>query len=327
MLNTAQHLAEDIFSSNIKKLSTREGAGQALAKFGDKDKNIVVLCADLTESTKVEYFAHKFPERFIQTGIAEQNMASIAAGLAIAGKTPVIASYACFSPTGNYSQLRLSVAYNNANVKVLSTHAGLTVGPDGATHQAFEDIALVRTLPNFKLVVPSDSLEAEKALDTILQNKGPYYIRLTREPSPQMTTIKTPFKEGKAQVWVEGTDITLVSCGPIIYQAFQAVKSLRNKHNISVELINSPWIKPLDKETILKSAKKTNKVITLEDHNIIGGLGSAVAEAISETHPTILKRLGIKDTFGESGKYEELLEKFGLDAHNIEKEVLSFLKT
>ncbi len=323
MLNTAQKLNPDIFTESIKRISNRNGFGDGLVLAGKKDKNVVALTADLTESTKTKDFAKLFPERFVQVGVSEQNMTGIAAGLGLSGKIPFMTSYSVFSPGLNWGQIRHSICYSGANVKIVGSHGGLATGADGATHQGLEDIALMRVLPQMTVVAPADYHEAKKATLAAAEYKGPMYIRLCREDTPILTTEDTPFEPGKAQIWLGGEDITIISCGPIIYEVLLAAKRLKD-NDIAAEIINCSTIKPLDEETILNSIKKTNKVLTIEDHQIIGGLGSAVSELLTERYPTKLKRMGIKDTFGESGTPEELRKKHKLTARDIVDAVLQF---
>ncbi|MFA5127119.1 MAG: transketolase family protein [Patescibacteria group bacterium] len=296
--------------------STRAGFGEALLALAQKNKDIVVVSADLAESTRLQAFAKKFPQRFIEVGVAEQNMMGVAAGLALSGKIAVAASFAVFSPGRNWDQLRISVCYSDANVKIIGSHAGLSVGEDGASHQALEDIAITRCLPNLTIISPADYIEAKKATMAMLKIKGPVYLRLTRPDTSIFTTEKTPFKIGQANILLKGKDATLVAHGPILSEALQAAHIL-SKEKISVEIINCHTIKPLDTKTILRSAQKTRAVITLEDHQINGGLGSAVAELLSEKLPTPLWRLGAHDTFGESGDYKQLWQKYGIDSQSI----------
>ncbi|MBD3282150.1 MAG: transketolase family protein [Candidatus Portnoybacteria bacterium] len=310
--------------NNIKK-STRDGYGQALVKIGKENKDILVLCADLTNSTRTEEFKKKFPKRFIQTGIAEQNMMGLAAGMALTGKIPFVSSFAVFSPGINWSQLRVSVCQNNANVKIASTHAGLTVGPDGMSHQALEDIAMTRPLPNLIILSPCDAIEAEKATITAVNHKGPVYIRLTRPKTNIITKQETEFTIGKANILKQGKDITIIGHGPILNNCIQAAENLK-KQNIDAEIINSHTIKPLDKETIINSAKKTSRVITVEDHQKIGGLGSAVAELLSQDYPVKIKIIGVDDKFGESGQPEELMKKYNIGTESIIQAVNEILK-
>ena len=304
--------------NNLK--STRDGFGEALLSLAKKNKNIVVVSADLAESTRVAEFAKKYPERFIEVGVAEQNMMGVAAGLTLSGKTAIAASFAAFSPGRNWDQLRVSVCYSKANVKIIGSHTGLGAGEDGASHQALEDIAITRCLPNLVVIAPADYNEAKKALAATIEHQGPVYLRLTRQNSPIFTTEKSPFKIGQANVLRKGQDITLIACGPIVYEALEVAKKLANE-NISVEVINCHTIKPLDKKTILASAKKTKKVLTLEDHQVHGGLGSAVAEVLAENFPVPMKIMGVKDTFGESGSPAELYKKYGLSQEHIIKNI------
>ncbi|MDQ5970956.1 MAG: Transketolase [Patescibacteria group bacterium] len=304
--------------NNLK--STRDGFGEALLSLAKKNKNIVVVSADLAESTRIADFAKKYPERFIEVGVAEQNMMGVAAGLALSGKVAIASSYAAFSPGRTWDQLRISVCYSKANVKIIGSHTGLGAGEDGASHQALEDIAITRCLPNLVVIAPADYNEAKKALAATIEHRGPVYLRLTRQNSPIFTTEKSPFKIGQANVLRKGQDITLIACGPMVYEALEVAKKLASE-NISVEVINCHTIKPLDKKTILASAKKTKKVLTLEDHQVHGGLGSAVAEMLAENFPVPMKIMGVQDTFGESGKPDELYKKYGLSQEHIIKNI------
>lgn len=315
--------------SDEKKLeykSTRAGFGDALLAFAKKDKNIVVVSADLAESTRVQAFAKKFPHHFVEVGVAEQNMMGVAAGLALSGKIAVAASFAVFSPGRNWDQLRVSVCYSDANVKIIGSHTGLSVGEDGASHQALEDIAITRCLPNLTIISPTDYLEAQKATAAMLRIKGPVYLRLTRPNTPIFTHSKDPFVVSRANILLKGTDATLIGHGPILYEALQAAKIL-SKENINIEIINCHTIKPLDQKTILSSAKKTGRVITVEDHQRYGGLGSAIAELLSQKLPTPLTIVGVQDTFGESGDYKKLWQKYGLDRKNIISHLRQILAT
>lgn len=321
------NLSKDIFSNSIEKKPTREGYGDGLVLAGEANEDVVVLCGDLTESTKSDKFANKFPKRFFEVGVAEQNMAGIAAGLALSGKVPLIASYATFNPGRNLDQIRVSICYSQANVKIIGAHAGLSPSPDGATHQALEDIAITRTLPHMTVLYPCDYFEAKKATIAAAKHKGPVYIRLARDKTPIFTTETTPFEIGKAKVMMEGRDITIISAGPLLYEAMKAAHELQVRHSISVEVINMATIKPLDKKTLLKSVQKTRRLITAEEHQMAGGLGSAIAEVLSQEFPIKMKIMGMPDSFGESGQYDELLEKHGLSAHHIEVEVLNFMQS
>jgi len=307
-----------LFAKDVEMAPTRQGFGEGLLEAGKRNNNVVALCADLTESTKMNLFAEEFPERFVEIGVAEQNLATVASGMAAMGKVPFISSYAAFSPGRNYEQIRTTIALNDQNVKVAGSHAGISVGPDGATHQMLEDIALMRALPNMRVIVPCDAVEARKATLELAAHKGPAYLRLARADSPIITTDETPFLLGKAWVYHPGEDITVVACGGLVYDALAAAKELA-KRGISAEVINCSVIKPLDHVTILASARKTGKMITVEEHQVNGGLGGAIAELLAENYPVPLHRLGIQDRFGESGEPDELLDHFGLSAPHIAK--------
>ncbi len=300
--------------------SLRDAFGEALLELGGEHPEIVALTADLAESTRVQEFENKFPDRFFQVAVAEQNMAGIAVGLASSGKIPFISSYAAFSPYGNWAQIRTSICYSNENVKIVGTHSGFSASKDGATHQAMEDIALTRVLPHLVVLAPADAIETKKIVKAAAEYKGPVYIRLTRDATPTLTNENTNFVIGKATLLREGSDITLIGCGPILAEVLKAADGF------SCDVINCSTIKPLDKDTILKSAGKTKKVITVEEHQIAGGWGSAVCELLSENMPVPVTRMGMKDSFGESGKYEELLEKYELNAKHIRKVITEMLK-
>lgn len=310
-------LSTEVFSSTNEKIATRDGYGDGVVVAGEQDENVVVVCADVTESTRSQKFKERFPGRFIEAGVAEQNMAGIAAGLALGGKVPFMASYAVFSPGRNWDQVRVSICYSRANVKMVGAHAGLSVGPDGAAHQALEDIAITRVLPNLVVINPCDYEEAKKATIAIAKHKGPVYIRLAREKSPVMTTPETPFEIGKAQLFMEGRDVTIISCGPILHEAMKAALELSLKHGITCDVINCATVKPLDEEVILASARKTGRIVTVEEHQISGGLGGAVAELTSRKHPIPVMRIGVEDSFGESGEPHRLWEKYGLTSRHI----------
>jgi len=295
----------------------RKGFGRGLLAAGEQDVNVVAACADLTDSTQMSLFKTAFPERFIEIGVAEQNLVTVGAGLAGIGKIPFVSSYAAFSPGRNWEQIRTTICLNDRPVKIVGSHAGVSVGPDGATHQMLEDIALMRVLPNMVVIVPCDSIEAEKATLAMAVDKRPNYLRLAREATPVITTDKTPFEIGKAYVFEKGADVTLIATGIMTYQALVAAEKLY-KDGIEAEVIHVPTIKPLDAETILRSVRKTGAVVTVEEGQIIGGLGGAIAELLAEECPAPLQRIGMKDRFGESGEPSELLEHFGLDAKHIQ---------
>ncbi|MDO8655838.1 MAG: transketolase family protein [Nanoarchaeota archaeon] len=302
------------------RIPTRNGYGEALLELG-KDKQIMVLCADLTESTRVEKFKSKFPAQFIEIGVAEQNLVTVASGLAHVGKIPFVSSYACFCPGRCWEQIRTTICYNNQNVKIIGAHAGVSVGPDGATHQMLEDIALMRALPNMIVVVPADYEQTKKATKAIAALKGPAYMRFAREMTEQMTTTKTPFEIGKAQILKDGEDIAIIGAGPLVYECLLAAGLLQER-GIHAMVINCHTIKPLDKNTILNAARKCKRVLTVEEAQVNGGLGGAIAELLSEELPTKLKRIGVMDRFGESGEPDELIKKFGLNSEFIFKEAM-----
>lgn len=294
----------------------RKGFGRGLLEAGKRWDNVVALCADLTESTQMSLFAEAFPERFADIGVAEQNLVTTGAGMAAMGKIPFVSSYAAFSPGRNWEQIRTTIALNNQPVKVVGSHAGVSVGPDGATHQMLEDLALMRVMPNMVVLAPADSIEAEKATLAMVTDSRPNYMRLAREATPVFTTAHTPFEIGRAYIFREGVDISLVTTGTMTYQALEAAKMLA-KDGIDAEVVHVPTVKPLDEKTILESIHKTRHVITAEEGQINGGLGGAVAELLGEKMPTPMLRIGMKDRFGESGDPEELLRHFGLDADHI----------
>lgn len=319
------HLA-DYLSKDVVLMPIRKGFGEGLKKAGELDENVVAACADLTESTQMHLFRDAFPERFFEIGIAEQNLVTVGSGLAHMGKIPFVSSYAAFSPGRNWEQIRTTVALNNVPVKIIGSHAGLYTGADGATHQMLEDIALMRVMPNMVVIAPGDAIEAEKATLAMAQDKRPNYMRVAREATPVFTTDKTPFEIGKAYVLEQGQDITLVATGTMTYSALVAAQLLF-KDGIDAEVVHVPTIKPLDAVTILKSAEKTGAIITIEEAQVAGGLGGAVAELLSEQLPTKLVRMGMKDHYGESGKPAELFEHFGLTPKHIALEAHQLLTT
>ncbi len=332
MLNPDIKLNPKIFTEKIKRISPRDGFGEGLVLAGEMNERIVALCADVTESLRMHLFRDRFPERFIEVGIAEQNMAGIASGLAASGKIPVMGTYAVFSPGRNWEQIRTTICYNQQKVILVGSHAGLNVGPDGASHQALEDIALMRVLPNMAVVCPADALEARKAILSAIEYPNSIYIRLPREKSPVFTTEETSWQIEKSQVlWLPKSEkkqfsgITIFVCGHLVYKALEAAKELEQE-GILIAVINNSAIKPLDKETILKWAKKSKAIITLEEHQIAGGMGSAIAEFLSENHPLPIKFMGIKDEFGQSGQAEELLAKYNLDKEAIKETVKEMIQ-
>jgi len=311
-----------LFDKDVEQVPTRNGYGEGLVELGARSQEIVVLTGDLKESTRVEEFAKKYPARFIECGVAEQNMMGIAAGLAAAGKIPFVSSYAVFSPGRNWDQLRVSVCYSNLNVKVAGAHTGVSVGPDGATHQALEDIAITRVLPNMTVVVPCDAIQARQATQAIAGMPGPCYLRLTREATPiinQSSNFK--FQIGEANVLENyGQDAAILACGPLLYQSLIAAHEL-NDQGIKVTVVNNHTIKPMDTATIMRIARDCGAVVTVEEHQVMGGMGSAVAEILAKNYPVPMEMIGMQDCFGESGQPEELLEKYGMSVVKIKEAV------
>ena len=317
-------LDERLYTDEVALEPIRAGFGRGLKAAGEANKQIVALSADLTESTQMHLFRDAFPGRFIEIGVAEQNLVTVASGLARADKIPFTSSYAAFSPGRNWEQIRTTAALNDMPVKIIGSHAGVSVGPDGATHQMLEDIALMRVLPNMVVIAPGDSVEAEKATRAIADNGKPSYLRLAREKTPVFSTEGSPFEIGKAYVLREGKDISLLGTGALTAQLLLAAKSLE-EHGIHAEVVHVPTIKPLDEATILASARKTGRVLTAEEAQIAGGFGGAVAELLGEKLPTPLYRVGMQDRFGESGAPNELMAYFGLDAGSITTVVKEFI--
>lgn len=312
----SRYLVPDIMAKDLLKEPIRKGFGRGLKKAGEVDSRVVAACADLTDSTQMSLFKEAFPERFIEIGVAEQNLVTVGSGLAAMGKIPFVSSYAAFSPGRNWEQIRTTICLNNRPVKIVGSHAGVSVGPDGATHQMLEDIAIMRVLPNMVVIVPGDSLEAERATLAMARDERPNYLRLAREATPIITTANTPFEIGKAYIYAPGHDVTIIATGAMTYHALVAAERLY-KTGIDAEVIHCPTIKPLDTDAILKSVRKTKAVVTVEEGQIIGGLGGAIAELVGEECPVPIRRIGMKDRFGESGKPDELLEHFGLTAKHI----------
>lgn len=308
----------DVLSGDLKKSPTREGFGKALVALGEQDPSVVALTADVTESVRVHYFAEKFPQRFFQCGVAEQNMAGVAAGFSYAGKIPFMAAYAVFNPGRNYDQIRTAVCYADANVKIAASHAGLTVGPDGATHQALEDIALMRSLPNMTVIVPCDYNEAYKATVAAHANKGPFYLRFSREKCPEFTSEETPFEVGRPLLLKDGDDVAIIACGMMVYEALIAANELE-KQGISAAVLNMHTLSHPDHNVISRLAKSCGTIVTVEEHQVKGGLGSAVAEVVCDYCPVPVRRIGMPMEFGESGEGYELLKHYGLYRDNIAK--------
>ena len=318
------HLAGNIFDTP-DQIPQRNGYGDGVVEAGKTNENVVVLCCDLTESTRSAKFEETFPDRFVEIGIAEQNMAGIAAGLAFTGKVPYMSSYATFNPGRNWDQIRVSICYSMANVKIMGAHAGISVGPDGATHQALEDIAITRVIPNLNVIAPCDYFETKKAAIQMAGIEEPFYMRFGREKVPVITTEKTPFKIGRAETYREGGDVTVIACGSLVYEALVAAEELSSK-GVDVRVVNSHTIKPIDEKAIVKAAEETGAIVAAEEHQYHGGLGSAVAEVLSLHNPVPMEYVAIMDRFGESGEPNELMKKFGLSAEGIKKAVNKVLK-
>lgn len=319
-------LVNDLNEKNLKSEPIRAGFGRGLKKAGDEDERIVALTADLTDSTQITLFKDAHPDRFIQVGIAEQNLVTIASGLAHAGKIPFASSYAAFSPGRNWEQIKTTASLNNQPVKIVGSHAGVTVGPDGATHQMLEDIALMRVVPNMVVIAPGDSVEAEKATLALAKDSRPAYLRLAREKSPIFSTENSPFEIGKAYVLKEGYDVSLIGTGTLTYQFLKAAELLAAM-GVNAEVVHIPTIKPLDEDVILESARRTGRVVTGEEAQRAGGLGGAISEVLSEKMPTPVYRIGVHDRFGESGEPYELMKHFRLLAPEIAEDVKHFVDT
>jgi len=300
----------------VQLASMRDALAEALLELGGRDPRIVVLGADTSVSIKTSLFGDKYPDRFFNVGIAEANMIGIAAGLALAGKIPFVSTYSAFVPGKCLDQIRNTIAYQKLSVKIVSSHGGLTVGPDGASHQTVEDVAAVRAIPNMQVLVPADAPSTRVLVIESAKTLGPFYVRLARPNVPTVHASVSDIKIGRAKVLREGSDLTVVACGIMVNEAAEAADAL-SKQGISAEIIDSHTIKPLDVQTIVKSAKKTGRVVTAEEASIIGGLGGAVAEALSENNPVRMARVGVRDTFGESGEHAELMAKYGLTSKEI----------
>jgi len=309
------NLVDDMLS-NPEQKATRSGFGEAMLELGSNNDNVVALCSDLSGSLKLGEFIKNWPERFFQSGVAEQNMVGMAVGLALSGKIPFATSFAVFMPTRTMDQIRISVCYNNVNVKLAASHTGITVGPDGATHQALEDIAMTRVIPNMKVLVPADSVETQKATIQAAEIYGPVYLRFGRQGAPVFTTDKSPFEIGKINKLRNGDDIALIACGRMVYESLVAAEELSNG-GIEVSVLNCHTIKPIDKEALIAAAESCGAVVTAEEHQKIGGLGSAVAEVLAVSKPVPMEFVGVEDTFGESGESDELMAKYGLTSQNI----------
>ncbi len=318
-------LVPDLVRTHLEQKPTRDGYGQGVVRAAMKHPELVVLCADLTESTRNLEFKQLFPDRFIQMGVHEQLLAALAAGMALAGKMPFITSYAMFCPGRAWEQVRTNICLQETNVKIIGSHAGVSVGPDGATHQAIEDMAIMRVIPNMTVIAPCDMIEARKATEAIAEFTGPAYVRFAREKSPIFTTEETPFRIGKAEIYRQGKDVAIIACGPLVYKALVAADELaRNK--ISAMVVNCHTIKPLDVSLIRDVALHCKRIVTVEEHQVAGGLGGAISEALARTAPVPMEHVGVQDRFGESGPPEALLEHFGMGVAHIKAAVKKVLK-
>ncbi len=329
MLNPNLKLNPKIFNDDVEQVPIRKGFGQGLLSAGEADENVVGLCADLTESTQMHLFANKFPDRFIQIGVAEQNLATVASGLAAMGKIPFCSSYAMFSPGRNWEQIRTTVAYNDRKVVIVGSHSGISVGPDGGTHQALEDIALMRVMPNMDVVSPCDAIEAKKATIALAKSKKPAYLRLVREKTPIITTEETPFNLGKMETyWMPDAGLAqvgIIATGGLLHRAILAAKELEAE-GIKTKVMNLASIKPIDTEAVLSLAKECKAFVTVEEHQIAGGMGSAVAEVLAQNFPVPIEFIGVKDLFGQSGTPDELIEHYGMGKDSIKDAVKKVLK-
>ena len=329
---TSARLNPKLFDPEVEQVPTRDGYGQGVVALGEKNPNVVVLTGDLSESTRANMFEEKFPERFIEMGVAEQNLATVAAGLANYGKIPFISSYAMFSPGRNWEQIRTTICYNEVPVKIAGSHAGVSVGPDGATHQAVEDIALMRPNPNMAVINPCDANEAKKATIAAVGINGPVYLRFAREKTPVFTTPETNFEIGKAEIFFDSggspsqgsgrlsLDVAIIACGPLVHNAILAAADLE-KEGLKIRVVNNHTIKPMDEKTIIEAAKDAGAVVTVEEHQVQGGMGSAVAEVLAKNHPVPIEFVGVQNRFGESGTPEELIERFGMGVSHIKDAV------
>lgn len=326
MLNQDLKLNPKIFDKDVEQVPIRKGFGEGLVLAGGKNQQVVGLCADLTESTQMHLFRDKFPNRFIEMGVAEQNLASVGSGLAAMGKIPFISSYAMFSPGRNWEQIRTTICYNNQPVKIAGSHAGISVGPDGGTHQAIEDLAITRVIPRMVVISPCDSIEAKKATLAAVETGTPVYLRLAREKTPVITSEKTPFKIGKAQTVWEGAKpaVGILATGALLHKALLAAKKLKEE-GVEVDVINLSTIKPLDEKALLELSVRVKAIVTVEEHQVAGGMGSAVAEFLAQHKPLPMRFIGVHDEFGQSGTPEELLKHYEMDDKAIVKAVKALI--
>ena len=329
MLNPKLKLNTKLFNEDVEQVPIRRGFGEGLAKAGEADENVVALCADLTESTQMHFFKEKFPARFTQIGVAEQNLVTVASGMAAMGKIPFCSSYAMFSPGRNWEQIRTTIAYNDRPVKVVGSHAGISVGPDGGTHQALEDITIMRAIPNMDVVSPCDAIEAKKITQLLAKSVRPAYLRLAREKTPIMTTEETPVSIGKSEIfWMPDVGIAevgIIATGTLLFQSIMAAKELESE-GIKIKVMNLATIKPIDTDGIVALAKEAKAIVTVEEHQVMGGMGSAVAEVLVQNFPVPIEFIGVKDKFGQSGKPDELIEHYGMDKNSIKEAIKKVLK-
>ncbi|TSC77616.1 MAG: transketolase C-terminal domain protein [Parcubacteria group bacterium Gr01-1014_24] len=328
MLNPKLKLNPKIFNQDCEQVPIRKGFGQGLLAAGEADKNVVALCADLTESTQMIFFKEKFPERFVEVGVAEQNLVTIASGMAAMGKISFCSSYAMFSPGRNWEQIRTTITYNDRPVKIVGSHAGISVGPDGGTHQALEDIALMRVMPNMDVISPCDAIEAKKATLALAKSGKPGYLRLAREKTPIITTEESPMQIGKAEIYwmpdVGLAQVGIIVSGGLMYHALLAAKELEAK-GVKTKVMNLSSIKPIDVNAIVTLAKETKGIVTVEEHQIMGGMGSAVAEILAQNYPVPMEFIGVQDKFGQSGTPDELVEHYGMGKDSIKEAVRKVL--
>ncbi len=328
MLNPKLKLNPKIFNADVEEVPIRKGFGEGLAKAGEIDKNVVALCADLTESTQMHFFKEKFPERFVEVGVAEQNLVTVASGMAAMGKIPFVSSYAMFSPGRNWEQIRTTIAYNDRPAKVIGSHTGISVGPDGGTHQALEDIALMRVIPNMEVISPCDSIEAKKATLALAKSGKPAYLRVAREKTPIITTEETPFEIGKSEIYwlpeIGLAQVGIIVTGDLMHRALLAAKELESE-GIKIKIMNLATIKPIDVNAIVALAKETKKIVTVEEHQVAGGMGSAIAEVLAQNFPVAIEFVGVKDKFGQSGTPDELIEHYGMGKIAIKEAVKKVL--
>jgi len=322
----SMHLVDYRAATGLQQVPTRNGFGEGLVEAAQRDPRVLALCADLVESTRMQAFRDAFPERFVELGVHEQMLVAMAAGLASAGKVPFVASYAMFCPGRAWEQVRTTMCLNETNVKIAGAHAGVSVGPDGATHQAIEDIAIMRCIPNMTVLVPCDAVQTRKATLAAAALDGPVYIRFGREKSPVITTEDTPFEIGRAQVFRDGADVAIVACGILVQNALVAADELAREDGVHCLVLNNHTVKPLDAASVIAAARRCGAVVTVEEHQVAGGAGSAVAEVLAEEYPVPIRFVGVRDRFGQSGTPDELIELYGMGVRSIKEAVRTVLR-